>query len=219
MEFDFNPRSPHGERQAPPCAVCIYADFNPRSPHGERRHVTTPLLPVARISIHAPRTGSDGNGEGNTLNARISIHAPRTGSDQQFQCGLTRCIRFQSTLPARGATPDVRSCVEIVCISIHAPRTGSDPPCLYLDGKAYRISIHAPRTGSDKFLANTAMLLRNFNPRSPHGERRFADCVLRVLKNFNPRSPHGERHQRRLVCGLTLEISIHAPRTGSDLIV
>ena len=83
-------------------------DFNPRSPHGERRHVTTPLLPVARISIHAPRTGSDGNGEGNTLNARISIHAPRTGSDQQFQCGLTRCIRFQSTLPVRGAWIEIK---------------------------------------------------------------------------------------------------------------
>ena len=56
-----------------------------------------------------------------------------------------------------------------------------------------------------------------FNPRSPHGERRYgrvyrqqrqtisihaprtgsdakATCSIRATKNFNPRSPHGERH-------------------------
>ena len=112
----FNPRSPHGERLLQVGKRMMEFDFNPRSPHGERRHVTTPLLPVARISIHAPRTGSDGNGEGNTLNARISIHAPRTGSDQQFQCGLTRCIRFQSTLPARGAWIEIA--IKLPCASI-----------------------------------------------------------------------------------------------------
>ena len=56
---DFNPRSPHGERQLhllPPSAA---VNFNPRSPHGERRvsPFASPLL--HRISIHAPRTGSD----------------------------------------------------------------------------------------------------------------------------------------------------------------
>ena len=106
-------------------------DFNPRSPHGERRHVTTPLLPVARISIHAPRTGSDGNGEGNTLNARISIHAPRTGSDGVLLVSLEM-------------NP---------VISIHAPRTGSDAGEIDAQGNFIAISIHAPRTGSDRPLS------------------------------------------------------------------
>ena len=56
------------------------------------------------------------------------------------------------------------------------------------------ISIHAPRTGSD-------LTPRNWNAHQ---------------KNFNPRSPHGER---RLFVGFAAEdsfISIHAPRTGSD---
>ena len=35
-----------------------------------------------------------------------------------------------------------------------------------------KISIHAPRTGSDEALEEAVALRANFNPRSPHGERR-----------------------------------------------
>ena len=55
----FNPRSPHGERHR----LCIHGnkrnDFNPRSPHGERRDVLASYWATLKISIHAPRTGSD----------------------------------------------------------------------------------------------------------------------------------------------------------------
>ena len=34
--------------------------------------------------------------------------------------------------------------------------------------------------------------------------------------HFNPRSPHGERPRLARALGTTVEISIHAPRTGSD---
>ena len=56
------------------------------------------------ISIHAPRTGSDNSANNTSSGSTISIHAPRTGSDA---CSSTiACVRagFQSTLPARGAT-------------------------------------------------------------------------------------------------------------------
>ena len=105
-----------------------------------------------------------------------------------------------------------------------------------------RISIHAPRTGSDGLLSSAQRRASNFNPRSPHGER----PALRILKrenasDFNPRSPHGERQKyseilpkRKTKFQSTLPargatelrhndgvtesmISIHAPRTGSDL--
>ena len=127
--------------------------------------------------------------------------------------------RFQSTLPARGAT---------------APAgTGA---------RNSRISIHAPRTGSDGEAVDSLRAVRDFNPRSPHGERpvrrRPAPCRR---WNFNPRSPHGERHRRKDARAMlnpfqsTLpargatsgwmtigrrrrSISIHAPRTGSDLV-
>ena len=34
-------------------------DFNPRSPHGERQTIWNNRLVILSISIHAPRTGSD----------------------------------------------------------------------------------------------------------------------------------------------------------------
>ena len=37
------------------------------------------------------------------LEDAISIHAPRTGSDDD-EAANTKIVRFQSTLPARGAT-------------------------------------------------------------------------------------------------------------------
>ena len=82
-ESDFNPRSPHGERRtSPSIRTRPKRYFNPRSPHGERQAITHGVLASLRISIHAPRTGSD-----------------------KFQRGLARSVwEFQSTLPARGAT-------------------------------------------------------------------------------------------------------------------
>ena len=41
-----------------PCFGGFY-DFNPRSPYGERRPGAVPVLEVFMISIHAPLTGSD----------------------------------------------------------------------------------------------------------------------------------------------------------------
>ena len=124
------------------------------------------------------------------------------------------------------------------------------------------ISIHAPRTGSDTIAPESAIIYLYFNPRSPHGERRFviADCApnaaisihaprtgsdvlllshwkyclqfqstlpargattgcpptMTTPSDFNPRSPHGERRQEARRKGVH-DISIHAPRTGSDI--
>ena len=147
--------------------------------------------------------------------ATISIHAPRTGSDLRICCipiatchfnprsphgerpmrWNSSCIiaRFQSTLPARGATPANARNPGAQGFQSTLPargatcRGGFHLPLLH-------ISIHAPRTGSDK--------------RSV-----FVPCAV---ANFNPRSPHGERRSRDGAPVLTKGISIHAPRTGSD---
>ena len=56
----------------------------------------------------------------------------------------------------------------------------------------------------------------NFNPRSPHGERHSAGTGTSAGTHFNPRSPHGERlWGAGYFC--RPPISIHAPRTGSDV--
>ena len=57
----------------------------------------------------------------------ISIHAPREGSDRAERA-IKDYIRakFQSTLPARGATLRPDDADAHCGISIHAPREGSD---------------------------------------------------------------------------------------------
>ena len=61
-------------------------NFNPRSPCGERHDHPDEIVEISRISIHAPRAGSD-------LIAAVPTLA---------------AVAFQSTLPVRGATfPDV----------------------------------------------------------------------------------------------------------------
>ena len=138
-----------------------------------------------------------------------------------------------------GATPLVHADVLGRLISIHAPRVGSDVRLSEHLAKLL-ISIHAPRVGSDNFvgisIACTGLFqstlpvwgatytfwcgLSNtwdFNPRSPCGERHGPMSMpFWPSRNFNPRSPCGERLLALDHDGLAVEISIHAPRVGSD---
>ena len=109
-------------------------------------------------------------------------------------CQFVQRFLFQSTLPARGATSNAASLSCGICISIHAPRTGSD---------AAIWGIFQP------FLY--------FNPRSPHGERLAPATANGWTAYFNPRSPHGERPFMFCCTAGCRGISIHAPRTGSDV--
>ena len=56
----------------------------------------------------------------------ISIHAPREGGDHRQHGHREAVSRFQSTPPARGATPEALKGVVSSGISIHAPREGGD---------------------------------------------------------------------------------------------
>ena len=189
------------------------------------------------ISIHAPRGGSDNVGNGICGLGYISIHAPRGGSDGAPLDGgpvladfnprsprgerpnvfkiVMDCEKFQSTLPAGGATvlrdPDLTlttfqstlpagGATSVSCrtssmpwISIHAPRGGSDAIFHRRKEPWQRISIHAPRGGSDLFLCIFDITLYHFNPRSPRGERHCHSDSLFSGYYFNPRSPRGER--------------------------
>jgi len=57
---------------------------------------------------------------------RVSIHAPRAGSDNLREGVMSCRSEFQSTLPARGATVIFRFRSVCNSVSIHAPRAGSD---------------------------------------------------------------------------------------------
>ena len=174
-----------------------------------------------------------------TMNNRISIHAPRTGSDSAAVSCPVASLRFQSTLPARGATivPELAQAPEL--ISIHAPRTGSDTaeynPIENYDnfnprsphGERHKasinsrlsdlISIHAPRTGSDyKYIIalSGAIVFQSTLP------ARGATVVLPLPVPAAEISIHAPRTGSDVAIApgsARGTISIHAPRTGSDV--
>ena len=77
-------------------------------------------------------------------------------------------MKFQSTLPVRGATEWVQGHFFQIWISIHAPREGSDLCIIRNSTYIKAISIHAPREGSDcKAVSAYGGCGMNFNPRSP----------------------------------------------------
>ena len=125
------------------------------------------ISPLFRISIHAPRTGSDvgGCGRGKWLtyfNPR-SPHGERHPTiDVQGGAWV-----FQSTLPARGATVSRQPRGNSFVISIHAPRTGSDSRWKQSSPHNRNISIHAPRTGSDIATERLKDFLQKFQSTLP----------------------------------------------------
>ena len=124
--------------------------------------------------------------------------------------------QFQSTLPMRGATPNFSRFSANSSISIHAPHAGSDTKWR-VKIKMLQISIHAPHAGSDLLKRAQPAVFRDFNPRSPCGERLPLCLVSRWPCYFNPRSPCGERHDKTAPPAAATLISIHAPHAGSDL--
>ena len=123
--------------------------FNPRSPCGERRQLgQRPAHSQPEFQSTLPVWGATGHPDQPAGNGHISIHAPRVGSDNLQVILDDNVATFQSTLPVWGATKDKDNLVGAINISIHAPRVGSD---------ANVIDCYYRR--------------RNFNPRSPCGER------------------------------------------------
>ena len=139
------------------------------------------------------------------------------GERQAVEASIPYALAFQSTLPVWGAT--CAQPLNLGSLENFNPRS----PC------GERHTVHQDHL-------QTAFY---FNPRSPCGERRVPHIQIDIdHKDFNPRSPCGERPKYkvgdrvRIVFQSTLpvwgatrvgrsrlpeqEISIHAPRVGSD---
>ena len=78
--------------------------FNPRSPRGERRAREKEVLRVFGFQSTLPARGATFPRERGGHLSKISIHAPREGSDIETATPDEIASIFQSTLPARGAT-------------------------------------------------------------------------------------------------------------------
>ena len=123
----FNPRSPHGERLHKLRRDNSQSEFQSTLPAWGATRMYAESGSMIRISIHAPRMGSDTvSDEDIDKRIAISIHAPRMGSDRSISMscdgeanfnprsphgerpdtGRLMPVQFifQSTLPAWGAT-------------------------------------------------------------------------------------------------------------------
>ena len=169
------------------------------------------------ISIHAPREGCDSLPSAPaTTSTYFNPRTPARGATTACMHNIYGQSEFQSTHPARGATP--YWCVLARPAFHFNPRTprgvrqvADGPP-----GDCVIISIHAPREGCDKAPLAGGTKERNFNPRTPRGVRRDGMSAPMRGGDFNPRTPRGVRRSvmRSSICSNS--ISIHAPREGCD---
>ena len=191
-----------------------------RGATGTRRVV---IHKISGVSIHAPRTGRDGNVYVYAVVFGVSIHAPRTGRDvadlrktrtarsrfnprapygarraDRRQCG--GAIGFQSTRPVRGATKWIGKKVLIGKFQSTRPVRGATRR-----GWRYRhyhvVSIHAPRTGRDTAYCGTDPVRQEFQSTRPvRGATSPGRDAHHGEQSFNPRAPYGARRFNRSHC-------------------
>ena len=174
VESCFNPRSPCGERRSARIASCRVATFQSTLPVWGATPSDCRSSRTTRVSIHAPRVGSDVLRCFSLLANGRSIHAPRVGSDEleRLKGDVAKCFNPRSPCGERRYTP--RETFPSAGVSIHAPRVGSDAEWVYITrasnlsfnprspcGERRRsrrwcaagsdVSIHAPRVGSDRY--------------------------------------------------------------------
>ena len=101
-------------------------DFNPRSPHRERQTWINTTLGETWISIHAPLTGSDKSKTWKKTSVKdFNPRSPHRERLSDIEV-LTYDIYFNPRSPHRERRSDGTESVEESTISIHAPLTGSD---------------------------------------------------------------------------------------------
>ena len=128
--------------------------------------------------------------------------------------------RFQSTLPSWGATAKLGQFLEPQkLISIHAPLMGSDSSARRFFQSSALFQSTLPSRGATAASVPRGAASDHFNPRSPHGERRFSVNGRRLLDQISIHAPlTGSDRRRSRIDFANRPISIHAPLTGSDLL-
>ena len=148
--------------------------FYPRSPCGERRCQTLSDCRYTAISIHALLAESD---------------------FYYFTLHVLSQTLFLSTLSLRRATEHLKVHLKLHCISIHALLAESD------------VKNSPALLSNDQFLSTLSLRRATF--------ARQVQCI--ILRNFYPRSPCGERPPFLLCHDLARDISIHALLAESDV--
>ena len=124
--LNFHPRSPHGERRSPHIQRFVRLGFQSTLPvRGATGPAPSKRVP-GKISIHAPRKGSDSCGG---CPFRIRRDFPQLSHNGERLSALVHRLEtelFQSTLPSRRATARLMGYEVVEDISIHAPLAESD---------------------------------------------------------------------------------------------
>ena len=183
---------------------------------GATRKTVVGAAPCA-ISIHAPRGGSDYRLSSSSVHLLISIHAPRGGSDFELFQPFRVLGKFQSTLPVGGATPAcLRPCLRPTIFQSTLPVGGATSygalPVIPLS--AFQSTL--PVGGATWQHRPGGPFCLHFNPRSPWGERPARSVKTSSVTVFQSTLPVGGATQTRGPMGAHGEVSIHAPRGGSD---
>ena len=149
-------------------------------------------------------------------------------------------LLFQSTPPARGATMQRRPESHREGVSIHAPRTGGDPADDQAKKEEGSFNPRPPHGGRRCAVGAASSSLYCFNPRPPHGGRPYATPFANFSITFQSTPPaRGATSSGRSAISITefqstppargatssssppvvsAGVSIHAPRTGGDLL-
>ena len=174
--------------------------------HGVQVFVRTPI----------PSRGATSKTKGMFSVNAISIHAPLAGSDQAACLSAALHRPFQSTLPSRGATGESLMYEDQSYISIHAPLAGSDHTIISWVQQLPEFQSTLPSRGATIAFLSAFDIPRNFNPRSPRGERQFSEGKRRDRWRFQSTLPSRGATILMAYHSGTLTISIHAPLAGSD---
>ena len=125
-------------------------------------------------------------------------------------------IAFQSTLPARGATPANQEPHGTAVISIHAPRTGSDDSAanLYQRIKKFQSTLPARGATAQGETSNQFLCISIHAPRTGSDHARHSCWAALPFQSTLP--ARGATSEMFALLSSIHSISIHAPRTGSD---
>ena len=101
-------------------------NFNPRSPCGERLKAAVVAYFREKFQSTLPVRGATSPSFGSERGSRISIHAPRAGSDHPFPPTPAMERHFNPRSPCGERRVVYCLGLRAIRISIHAPRAGSD---------------------------------------------------------------------------------------------
>ncbi len=214
---NFNPRAPRGARLNNAKYYASNVVFQSTRPARGATKTDLQLNQNSAISIHAPREGRDRRQQSPLSELRyFNPRAPR-GARRSGRCrGWSSNSLFQSTRPARGATPQQKAAPPRTLFQSTRPARGA--------------------TGKGKEQQNVQ---HNFNPRAPRGARQriyrnpqqyktFQSTrpARGATRSFGSKSKNKEFQSTRPARGATEayfenyrgdeDISIHAPREGRD---